>query len=117
MTIFIIFLCMNIMYIVFLTTIDDLLLNHTIANTFSNIINKIKSKLGGKNSMIKKNKLHICKVCKTNFELLKENKYIACDNKGVQTIATGYKYYECFDCPKCGCQNIVNIREKEVDKK
>lgn len=104
---------MSIMYIVFLITIDDLLLNHTIANTFSNIINKIKSKLEEKNSMIKKNKLHICKVCKTNFELLKENKYIAVENNGFQ----GYKYYECFDCPKCGCQNIVNIREKEVDKK
>lgn len=24
------------------------------------------------------------------------------------------KTFEAFDCPHCGCQNIVNIREGEV---
>ena len=26
-------------------------------------------------------------------------------------IITGTKKFECFDCPHCGCQNILNVRE------
>ena len=37
--------------------------------------------------------------------------YVVAENKGVVNIMNGVKYYECFDCPECGCQNIVNIRE------
>lgn len=62
-------------------------------------------------SLFKKEDKYICKVCKKQFELKKENKYIATENKGLSSITTGIRNYECFDCPYCGCQNIVNIRE------
>lgn len=54
---------------------------------------------------------YTCKVCGKQFELEKENKYVVAENKGLANITNGYKYFECFDCPECGCQNIVNIRE------
>lgn len=69
------------------------------------------------NSRIKKltrlnnKKLFSCKVCGKKFELLKKNKYIVQENKGLSAMANGCKRFECFNCPKCGCQNIVNVRE------
>lgn len=33
---------------------------------------------------------------------------------GLNVLVEGQKAYECFDCPECGCQNIVNIREGGV---
>ena len=62
-------------------------------------------------NIFKKEYKHTCKVCKKEFELKKEDKYIVAEDKGVVNIMNGVKYYECFDCPECGCQNIVNIRE------
>lgn len=56
-------------------------------------------------------KINICKSCGKQFDLVKENKYIVQENKGLNGIATGTKKFECFDCPHCGCQNILNIRE------
>lgn len=61
-----------------------------------------------KNNLKNKN---ICKVCGKEFELIKDNKYIVQENKGLNGIVTGIKKFECFDCPYCGCQNIMNIRE------
>lgn len=58
----------------------------------------------------------ICKVCKRRFVANKNDKYLA---QGVRSITdaimTAPVTYEAFDCPKCGCQNIVNVREQEVD--
>lgn len=56
-------------------------------------------------------KINICKVCGKQFDLKKENKYIVRENKGINGIVSGTKKFECFDCPNCGCQNILNIRE------
>lgn len=55
----------------------------------------------------------ICKVCKKYFRLKAENKYIAIKTPStiVGVLQEETKVYECFDCPKCGCQNIVNVRE------
>lgn len=50
----------------------------------------------------------ICKVCKSYFKAKKENKYLVTVRPGKYLRSTTY---ECFDCPKCGCQNTVNIRE------
>lgn len=47
----------------------------------------------------------------TQVDLIKDNKYIVQENKGINGIATGTKKFECFDCPHCGCQNILNVRE------
>lgn len=53
-----------------------------------------------------------CKVCKKKFNLKKENKYqIYVAPVGLNCIVEGGKTFEAFDCPMCGCQNIVNIRE------
>lgn len=71
-------------------------------------------KFNKKNEVIdikKLEKINICKVCGKQFDLKKENKYIVRENKGINGIASGTKKFECFDCPNCGCQNILNIRE------
>ena len=50
-----------------------------------------------------------CKVCKKRFNLKKENKYqIYVAPVGLNCIVEGGKTFEAFDCPMCGCQNIVN---------
>lgn len=58
-----------------------------------------------------------CRVCGKRFKALKEDKYIVVEKIGAfEGIARAPKVYECFDCKKCGCQNIVNIREGEADE-
>ena len=55
----------------------------------------------------------ICKVCKKYFNAKKENRYVVTKTPvGLNILVEGSKVYECFDCPKCGCQNIVNVREE-----
>ena len=57
----------------------------------------------------------ICKVCKRYFNAKKEIKYTVVKiTGGLRVLTDETKVYECFDCPKCGCQNIVNIREGVV---
>jgi hypothetical protein len=54
----------------------------------------------------------ICKVCKRYFKANKDNKYeVTVNPAGLNVLTEQAKTYECFDCPKCGCQNIVNIKE------
>ena len=71
---------------------------------------------------MEKEKIIKCKICGSKLELKKENKYLVLENKGITEIFNnGNTYYECVDCSKCGCQNIINIREcndakKEVKK-
>lgn len=50
-------------------------------------------------------KLYKCKVCKREFELNEENKYIVSTTNIFLSEKTKS---ESFDCPYCGCQNIVN---------
>ena len=53
-----------------------------------------------------------CKVCGKCFVLKRENKYLITKNPvGFNVLTTGDTVYECYDCPKCGCQIIANIRE------
>ena len=53
-----------------------------------------------------------CKVCRKRFRLLAKNKYIVIERIGTLEILTkAPKEFEAFDCPACGCQNIVNVRE------
>lgn len=53
-------------------------------------------------------KKQTCKVCGNKFELKKENRYTASRRESIFCIPT---YYDAFDCPVCGCQNIVGVRE------
>ena len=50
-----------------------------------------------------------CKVCGHEFELKKENRYLSADNN---LIFGSLTLHECFDCPMCGCQNVVGCREQ-----
>lgn len=57
----------------------------------------------------------ICKVCKRYFRAKAENKYLVTEElTPIETIIKRTRTFECFDCPKCGCQNMVNIREGTI---
>ena len=57
-----------------------------------------------------------CKICNKEFELLKENRYMV-TNKNVKGITSGLtSAFDAFDCPYCGCQNIVSDRYVNVDR-
>lgn len=71
-----------------------------------------KSK-GGCGRMDKKDTKMRCKVCGVNFVLDKSNKYIVMDNHSLFDLSER-KMFEAFDCPVCGCQNIVNERKSRV---
>lgn len=53
-----------------------------------------------------------CDVCKKVFELKKENKYIVNVEPKPFTI---FGLREAFNCPYCGCQNIVNSYSQKYD--
>lgn len=59
-----------------------------------------------------------CKVCGKRFILSAENKYTIPRREICDMAVVLHSCYEAFDCPKCGCQNIVNIRElgQEVEE-
>lgn len=58
-----------------------------------------------------------CKICKKEFELFKENKYMV-TNKNLREISKdGLSIvFDAFDCPYCGCQNIMSDRYVRVDR-
>lgn len=53
-----------------------------------------------------------CKICKRRFELKLDNGYTAVKVENIFPLRT--TSHDAFDCPHCGCQNIVGIRESEV---
>lgn len=61
-----------------------------------------------------------CKVCKRRFTPKKENRYTIIKQKDLSEkiadliLNRQQMILECFDCPKCGCQNLVNIREADM---
>lgn len=60
-----------------------------------------------------------CKICGKRFELRKENRYDAIDIPvGLDCLTQPSIYYNAFDCPYCGCQNIVGkIKANRIPKK
>lgn len=57
-----------------------------------------------------------CKVCGKRFRPLSKNKYIVTEKIGAfEGLTKAPKMFECFDCTRCGCQNIVNIREGKLE--
>lgn len=46
-----------------------------------------------------------CERCSRKLELKKEDRYTALGGKILRPV-----YYDAFDCPYCGCQNLVGIR-------
>lgn len=57
----------------------------------------------------------ICKVCKRYFRPKADKKYLVTNAPvGLKILSEAPRTFEAFDCPRCGCQNIVNIREVGV---
>lgn len=54
-----------------------------------------------------------CGVCGRRFRLLAKNRYeVVKSPVGLNCLTQGTIYYNAFDCPYCGCQNIVGVVEK-----
>lgn len=60
--------------------------------------------------------MYKCKVCNKEFELQRKDHYIARDNckTGLSALAGGSEeeLYDTFDCPYCGCQNVMQKRKR-----
>lgn len=60
-----------------------------------------------------------CKVCGKRLRLKSIYRYeVVKVPTGLSLLTNGTEIFEAFDCQTCGCQNIVNIREKsyhEID--
>ena len=55
-----------------------------------------------------------CKVCGSKLTLHHSLRYeITKMPVGLNCLTEAPIIYEAFDCPKCGCQNIVGVREGE----
>lgn len=54
-----------------------------------------------------------CKVCGGRLRLDKECRYEVVTVPTIIGVFSGEHttVFEAFDCPKCGCQNIVNVKE------
>ena len=53
-----------------------------------------------------------CKVCGKRYKAIASKKYIVAEKLAAfEGLSKAPRQFECFDCAKCGCQNIVNIRE------
>lgn len=59
----------------------------------------------------------ICKVCGRDFPLMTEEHYVARDTEktGITNVISGSEatLYDAFNCPHCGCQNIMQERKHE----
>lgn len=54
-----------------------------------------------------------CNTCGKRFRLLAKNRYeVVKSSVGFNCLTQGTTYYNAFDCPYCGCQNIVGVVEK-----
>ena len=51
----------------------------------------------------------VCHVCGMAFNPSPERRYTVKEKDGIGAIV-GNTYYDAFDCPHCGCQNIVGLR-------
>lgn len=59
-----------------------------------------------------------CKVCECEFVPEKKEYYISRDEVkvGLSNLAGGMeeKIYDTFDCPQCGCQNVMGERKRSL---
>lgn len=60
-----------------------------------------------------------CKVCGARWRASKEDRKTVTLNENVNTLVGGFiqqlRVGEAFDCPVCGCQNLVSIRQLECN--
>lgn len=62
--------------------------------------------------------MYTCDVCGRDFPLIAEDRYTVRGTE-MSGIATAISFeeadrYDAFDCPHCGCQNVVNKRLREL---
>ena len=54
-----------------------------------------------------------CKTCGRRFKLIAKNRYeVKVAPVGFNALSNRTEYYNAFNCPHCGCQNIVGVVEK-----
>lgn len=54
-----------------------------------------------------------CSICGRRFRLLAKNRYeVEIRPVGLNCLTQRTIYYNAFDCPRCGCQNIIGVVEK-----
>lgn len=62
--------------------------------------------------------MHVCKTCGRGFALIAEERYTVrtVEKTGLASAFSGEEsdLYDAFDCPHCGCQNVVNLRLREL---
>ena len=65
------------------------------------------------NNEIENTNRYECQICGALFELNEANRYVIVEEEAPLTAMFSVPTtYECFDCPKCGCQNRVNERKE-----
>lgn len=59
-----------------------------------------------------------CKACGREFALLKEKRYTASDAKDgfIGALCRCESLYDAFDCPFCGCQNVLQERKRRFEE-
>lgn len=56
-----------------------------------------------------------CKVCGRRFRLLAKNRYeVVRIPTSLKALVEEKVYFNAFDCPHCGCQNIMGVVEKNI---
>lgn len=59
-----------------------------------------------------------CKICECEFAPEKKDHYVSREEVkvGLSNLAGGMeeKLYDTFDCPQCGCQNVVGNRKRSL---
>ena len=57
-----------------------------------------------------------CKICNKRFKALAQKRYEVIKVPApLEVLVKNPIIIEAFDCPRCGCQNIVNVRETEIN--
>lgn len=63
--------------------------------------------------------MYTCDVCGRDFPLIAEERYTVrgAEKSGLATAISFEEAdrYDAFDCPHCGCQNIVNLQMRELE--
>ena len=63
--------------------------------------------------------MYTCDVCGRDFPLIAEERYTVrgAEKSGLVTAISFEEAdrYDAFDCPHCGCQNIVNLRMRGLE--
>ncbi len=57
-----------------------------------------------------------CKACGKKFKPKSKDLYLATETlTPLSSLTTVADVLECFDCPSCGCQNVVGKRYDKIE--